>query len=160
MMSMYADGAAPDITDDAEAEWTDLTEPDSSADATSTMRASRQSRVVPLTVKIQDRPWEAFAGCLPPRLNLPSNERAMMFFPHSEKPEAAEPAKAVCRPCPVKDLCLLWAMANGEPGIYGEHTAKERSRLRRMLRAEHGITDLDELYWNVLRKWRDEHPDE
>lgn len=47
---------------------------------------------------------------------------------------AARAAKAVCAGCPVRDLCLEYAVAHREPwGIWGGMTAKEREALRRRM---------------------------
>jgi WhiB family redox-sensing transcriptional regulator len=56
-----------------------------------------------------------------------------MFFPASDAD--AGPAKAVCATCPVRDLCLEWAIASHqEDGVWGGMTDTERRRLRRRRR--------------------------
>jgi WhiB family redox-sensing transcriptional regulator len=48
-----------------------------------------------------------------------------MFFSDSTSTTAR--AKAICSQCPVRDLCLDWAIQNAEFGVFGGLTAKERS---------------------------------
>jgi len=56
-----------------------------------------------------------------------------VFFPASDAD--AGPAKAVCAGCPVRDLCLEWAIASRqEDGVWGGLTDNERRRLRRRRR--------------------------
>jgi len=53
-----------------------------------------------------------------------------LFFP--EKGGTAEPAKAICRQCPVQIQCLEWALKNNEQhGIWGGLSASERERLQK-----------------------------
>lgn len=50
-----------------------------------------------------------------------------VMFPRSEKLEAYEPAKAVCRRCSLLDLCGEWAVRSAEPkGCWGATTPDER----------------------------------
>lgn len=52
-----------------------------------------------------------------------------VFFP--EKGDSVEPAKAVCRDCPVRAACLDYALARDEPhGVWGGMSVNERQRLR------------------------------
>jgi len=46
------------------------------------------------------------------------------FFPEEE--QAAEPARAVCRACPVQAPCLAFAVEQAEMGVWGGTTALER----------------------------------
>ena len=56
-----------------------------------------------------------------------------IFFPLSDA--EAGPAKLVCAGCPVRDLCLEWALASRqEDGVWGGMTDNERRRLRRRRR--------------------------
>ena len=56
-----------------------------------------------------------------------------IFFPASE--EDAEPAKAICGQCPVRQACLEYALANRErEGIWGGATERERRRIIRQRR--------------------------
>ncbi len=53
-----------------------------------------------------------------------------IFFPETE--DAAGAAKAICATCPVREPCLLFALANREEqGVWGGLTESERRRLRR-----------------------------
>ena len=38
-------------------------------------------------------------------------------------------AKKICSQCPVRDLCLDWAVQNAEFGVFGGLTAKERGEV-------------------------------
>ncbi len=56
-----------------------------------------------------------------------------IFFPVSE--EDAEPAKAICAECPVREACLEHALAHRErEGIWGGFTERERRRIVRQRR--------------------------
>ncbi|HEX6597167.1 MAG TPA: WhiB family transcriptional regulator [Acidimicrobiales bacterium] len=56
-----------------------------------------------------------------------------IFFPLTEE-EAAE-AKAVCATCPVRDLCLEYALiTRQDDGVWGGLTETERRRVRRRRR--------------------------
>ena len=61
-----------------------------------------------------------------------------LFFPVTDIRAAraqVEAAKKVCRHCPVKGICLSWAMDNGqEAGIWGGTTEEERRQLRQLRR--------------------------
>lgn len=53
-----------------------------------------------------------------------------LFFPASDADAGA--AKAVCATCPVREPCLLFALANREEqGVWGGLTDTERRRMRR-----------------------------
>jgi WhiB family transcriptional regulator, redox-sensing transcriptional regulator len=60
-----------------------------------------------------------------------------LFFPDGDIRAAraqVAAAKKVCRGCPVKRICLNWALADGqEAGIWGGTTEQERRQLRRGL---------------------------
>lgn len=52
------------------------------------------------------------------------------FFP--EKGCSTEPAKAICRECPVQAECLRWALASDQRhGVWGGLSDRERYALRR-----------------------------
>ncbi|GAA0426410.1 WhiB family transcriptional regulator [Streptomyces luteireticuli] len=69
-----------------------------------------------------DLSWLDLAACL--------GEDLEIFFESWPGYEAS--AKEVCRRCPVAELCLEQAMANGERhGIFGGLTVEERRALRR-----------------------------
>lgn len=57
-----------------------------------------------------------------------------LFFPISEQGPGAlqiAEATAICRGCPVRDLCLSYALATGqEAGIWGGLTPRQRRALR------------------------------
>ncbi len=56
-----------------------------------------------------------------------------VFYPPSD--EDAEPAKAICAQCPVRQACLEHALANRErDGIWGGATERERRRIIRQRR--------------------------
>lgn len=52
-----------------------------------------------------------------------------------ERGESAAPAKAICAGCPVRELCLEYALERGEKfGVWGGKSERERRRLRRARR--------------------------
>lgn len=58
-----------------------------------------------------------------------------VFFPETEEPEASAEAKAICAACPVRELCLGYALAtNQSDGVWGGLDAGERRRMRRRVR--------------------------
>lgn len=58
-----------------------------------------------------------------------------IFYPSSEDEADAEPAKAVCEQCPIRQACLEHALARREKdGIWGGATEKERRRIIRQRR--------------------------
>ena len=44
--------------------------------------------------------------------------------------ESAEPAKAICRNCSVREECLAYGVDHVERGVWGGTTERERSRMR------------------------------
>ena len=51
-----------------------------------------------------------------------------VMYPVGERD--APPARAVCKPCPVKQTCLEWALATREPhGVWGGLTEADRIQL-------------------------------
>lgn len=53
-----------------------------------------------------------------------------VFFPPSE--EEAGPALAYCAVCTIREMCLAWALKNGERyGVWGGLTEQQRRRLTR-----------------------------
>ena len=71
--------------------------------------------------------WRQYARCLgaPPDV----------FHPPADSDEAAEPAKAICRVCPVREPCLEHAItAREKQGVWGGLTERERRRLIRQRR--------------------------
>lgn len=72
-------------------------------------------------------PWYEEAAC--------TSYPAEVFFPPSEVPLAANPAKAVCEGCPVRTECLSFALETAQAeGVWGGMDAGERRRLRRRIR--------------------------
>lgn len=55
------------------------------------------------------------------------------FFPERSDSPQAKNAKAICRPCPVRDECLHWALDHHERGIWGATTEADRHRILRRL---------------------------
>ena len=56
-----------------------------------------------------------------------------IFFPITD--EDAEPAKAICNACPVREACLEFALAARErEGVWGGATERERRRIIRQRR--------------------------
>lgn len=65
--------------------------------------------------------WRDLAACI---------DSEAVFFP--ERGQSAEPAKAVCRGCPVAAECLEFALVTGEQhGIWGGKSERQRRVLRR-----------------------------
>lgn len=59
-----------------------------------------------------------------------------LFFP--ERGQDTEPAKTVCRTCPVIDACLDHALRNGERvGVWGGTSERERRKMRQQWAGEH-----------------------
>jgi WhiB family redox-sensing transcriptional regulator len=51
---------------------------------------------------------------------------------YEDRSRHTDQAVAICKECPVADLCLQWALTTGETwGIWGGKTAKERENIRR-----------------------------
>ena len=66
--------------------------------------------------------WREGAACI---------DRPEVDFFADSQAEVAR-ARAVCASCPVLEDCLGFAIETNQPdGIWGGHTAKERTRLRR-----------------------------
>jgi WhiB family redox-sensing transcriptional regulator len=69
--------------------------------------------------------WRQYARCLGADPDL--------FYPVND--EAAEPAKAICAICPVREPCLEHAItAREKEGVWGGLTERERRRLIRQRR--------------------------
>ena len=55
-----------------------------------------------------------------------------VFFPTSE--EEAGPALAYCGSCRIREMCLAWALKNGERyGVWGGLTEQQRRRIVRFV---------------------------
>jgi WhiB family redox-sensing transcriptional regulator len=75
--------------------------------------------------------WQAFGACR----GMPVD---VFVLPVGA---TAEPARAVCRRCPVNGECLNYALAEPDlEGIWAGTTARERSRLRKV-RREAGVPE-------------------
>ena len=74
--------------------------------------------------------WRDYAAC--------RHADPKLFFPvgtAEEGPVRADPAKRVCSGCPVRAVCLDWALTTGqEIGVWGGTVPDER----RMLRGQRG----------------------
>ncbi|MFE4959215.1 WhiB family transcriptional regulator [Streptomyces sp. NPDC056653] len=74
--------------------------------------------------------WRMRAAC--------RDEDPDLFFPIGSTGPAlvqTEEAKAVCGGCPVRELCLEWAMENGQDsGVWGGLGESERRALKRRTR--------------------------
>ncbi len=74
-----------------------------------------------------NHPWQSKAACagLDPQI----------FYPPDEDDTLAEPAKAVCAVCPVREACLEHALGYREKdGVWGGATERERRRIIRQRR--------------------------
>ena len=79
--------------------------------------------------------WREEAGC--------RGVNTSVFYVHESDPNASElPAKAICWRCPVKDICLEYALLHEDHGIFGGLNAKERRRMAGLGRAS-GLPDPD-----------------
>ncbi|HET8690216.1 MAG TPA: WhiB family transcriptional regulator [Candidatus Saccharimonadales bacterium] len=58
-----------------------------------------------------------------------------LFFPAGEKSKEhrsqIEEAKSYCRRCDMAELCLAWAMAKEDHGVWGGMSANERRAVKR-----------------------------
>ena len=78
-----------------------------------------------LTNPRTDTAWRQEAAC--------RDLDTSLFFPASD--EDAGPAKAVCATCPVRELCLEFALiTRQDDGVWGGLDETERRRLRRRRR--------------------------
>lgn len=50
---------------------------------------------------------------------------------YAESGSAIIRAKALCAECPVREICLEWAIRREEFGVWGGTTARERAAMRR-----------------------------
>jgi WhiB family redox-sensing transcriptional regulator len=72
--------------------------------------------------------WVAQAACRGADTNL--------FFPERGDTAAVQAAKAICRSCPVLELCRQHALSHpAERGIWGGLTASERVKARQRAQA-------------------------
>jgi WhiB family transcriptional regulator, redox-sensing transcriptional regulator len=68
--------------------------------------------------------WQAEAQC---------TGRAELFFDETRK-TVTRKAKTICAGCKVRQLCLEYAIAADEVGVWGGKTTNERRRMRRLQR--------------------------
>lgn len=78
-----------------------------------------------------------FADHLPPRPAWMADALCreypkVNFYPTSG--ESPQPALRVCRSCRVQEECLAYALDNGERGVWGGTTQRERRRMRKRAR--------------------------
>jgi WhiB family redox-sensing transcriptional regulator len=83
-----------------------------------------------------DRAWMAEGACV--------GKSQLFFAPNAEEGRprpawSAEPAKAVCGRCPVRDACRDWALrTHQDHGVWGGLDEVERRALRRRARNQTG----------------------
>ncbi len=74
--------------------------------------------------------WLSDAACI--------GEDPELFFPIGATPPAADQAlraKAICRSCPVRSVCLEWSLATyQDAGVWGGLDEEERREIRRLRR--------------------------
>lgn len=58
-----------------------------------------------------------------------------LFFPKDNQPKLIRAAKVTCKRCPVRSLCLEWAIETDSEGIFGGTTKPERDLIAPILRA-------------------------
>lgn len=76
------------------------------------------------------------------RLNAKCGGDTETFYP--EKGRSKNDAIAICRQCPVREICLQYALDNDEQwGIWGGMTAKERRLLQNFRRQLSGIPTIN-----------------
>jgi WhiB family redox-sensing transcriptional regulator len=93
--------------------------------------ASTTSHATPyMTLQIPEETWMDDAACL--------QVDPDMFFPEGggSGSHEAQTAKTVCRRCPVRRDCLVYALAHGEDiGIWGGLSSRQRRAIRAQERA-------------------------
>lgn len=79
-----------------------------------------------------DASWMVEARCrgAPLQLFVPDDEVAR-DGPGRPAPSPPPEVLAYCRPCPVRDRCLAWALAFEEQGYWGGTTTAQRRQLAR-----------------------------
>lgn len=69
--------------------------------------------------------WMAGAACLEPDVD------PELFYQHPTDRSGLRTAKKMCRPCPVRDDCLAYALdIDDRYGVWGGQAPHERARLR------------------------------
>jgi len=75
-----------------------------------------------MTERFDESDWRESGAC--------RTAPTALFFPATD--DEAGPAKAICATCPVREPCLVFALANREEqGVWGGLTETERRRTRR-----------------------------
>lgn len=69
--------------------------------------------------------WRTRAAC-----RLLPDDQTFIFWPGLGDHVTLEAARTVCRSCPVAQDCLDWALANGEHGVWGGTSDKQRKEMR------------------------------
>ena len=80
----------------------------------------------PRSLDLERPEWQEHARCRDPRW------RGVDFFPG--KGESVQPAKRVCRGCPVRDDCLAYALSlpeKDDKGVWGGMSQRDRIEIRR-----------------------------
>ncbi len=95
--------------------------------------AHRQENLAEHGPKAWPRPsWQRYSLC--------RSEDPELFFPVGDAGPALRQiaeAKAVCERCPVRSLCLDWALSHQEDaGVWGGRSEQERRVIRRRLARE------------------------
>jgi WhiB family redox-sensing transcriptional regulator len=74
---------------------------------------------------VKNMVWKQLAAC--------RGVEPEIFYPVTD--EEAEEAKAICAACPVREMCLDFALGNRErDGVWGGATERERRRILRQRR--------------------------
>jgi len=72
---------------------------------------------------------------------LCAGQPAEQWFPRTDTEQATNAARGVCRRCPVRQLCLDYALAHDERhGIWGGYTERERKALGKQCRGGHIVS--------------------
>lgn len=72
-------------------------------------------------------------ACIPKHRLGPKGAKAATDRFYPDRGENSKTAKLnYCHVCPVQTLCLEWALANGEKGIWGGKSERERRAMRRL----------------------------
>lgn len=81
---------------------------------------------MPVIGPVRPRPWAADAAC--------AGSDTRRWFPDLYQSPTAE-VVAICRACPVRVPCLVWALRNNERhGVWGGYTARQRIEFMRRRR--------------------------
>lgn len=76
---------------------------------------------------LSPRRWAKRAMCTEERLGIPLSEIDRLFFPG--RGETSATASMICRACPVRAVCLEWALASqAAHGVFGGLGPAQRQR--------------------------------